>query len=377
MLGMRKKLTWIVTGIMFMTLLTVMFTTGVNAEEESTEETSSSIIYIKSDGSIDPSSAPIRVCGMKYYITADITGAIYVERSNIVIFGCDKTLTAPENDDEDDYGVYIKDQSSVYLYDLTITGFDTYAVYIYDSDNCGIIGNYIHDNYVGIRIEDSNENRVFFNDIYSNSYKGFYLVKADYNIIVGNDVSTTTWCIYLGPYSNDNEIYYNNFQKYTRFRDRSTNTWDDGNGKGNYWDTYKGSDDGSNGRTSGDGVGDTSIPHLGEDNYPLMAPWNNDDPLNIYPILKDSIKDIGLNSRHQRRVLCSIHRSNKYFNKYLEYEEKDYHRYANWMKYYSKCKLVSAAFHLSRLYCKDKISFDDWAFNYLLLQYTKDKICEY
>ncbi|MHA1581496.1 MAG: hypothetical protein ACTSYM_03190, partial [Candidatus Baldrarchaeia archaeon] len=52
----------------------------------------------------------------------------------------------------------------------------------------------------------------------------------------------------------------------------SSNIWDDGS-VGNYWDDYTGLDDGSNGRIAGDGVGDTDLPHLGVDNYPLISPW--------------------------------------------------------------------------------------------------------
>jgi hypothetical protein len=55
-------------------------------------------------------------------------------------------------------------------------------------------------------------------------------------------------------------------------------------GEGNYWSDYYGVDDGSNGRTAGDGVGDTEIPHpfidqgngyYQLDNYPLVNPVGN------------------------------------------------------------------------------------------------------
>jgi len=252
MYGVKKQISWILFGIILLTSFSLVFSFNVNAEEET-----SSIIYIKSDGSVDPSTAPIKVCGNRYYITADITGAIYVEKSGIVIFGRSNELSAPEDDDEDNYGVYIKDQSSVYLFDLEITGFDTYGVYLLNSDNCGIVGNLIHENYVGIRIENSDENRIYLNDIFSNSYKGLYLMNSDFNEIIGNDVMSSTWCIYLHRDCDDNQMYYNSFQKYTIFLDKGANTWDDGCGMGNYWDTYTGLDDGSNSRVASDGVGDT------------------------------------------------------------------------------------------------------------------------
>jgi parallel beta-helix repeat protein len=66
----------------------------------------------------------------------------------------------------------------------------------------------------------------------------------------------------------------------------SQNDWDDGL-RGNYWDDYTGLDDGSDGRLAGDGVGDTGLPYLGVDNYPLICPpkpipimWEN----TAYPV---------------------------------------------------------------------------------------------
>ncbi len=59
------------------------------------EESESSIIYIKSNGSISPSSAPIKKCGNHYWLKDDIVGAIYIERSNMVLNGRGHTLSAP------------------------------------------------------------------------------------------------------------------------------------------------------------------------------------------------------------------------------------------------------------------------------------------
>lgn len=40
--------------------------------------------------------------------------------------------------------------------------------------------------------------------------------------------------------------------------------------EGNYYFEYRGKDDGSNGRRANDGIGDTNIPYIGRDLYPLM-----------------------------------------------------------------------------------------------------------
>jgi len=98
--------------------------------------------------------------------------------------------------------------------------------------------------------------------------------------------------IYFNASSN-NTIYLNSFSgSYgTVASSGSTNTWSspeqityiyDGNAYknylGNFYRDYSGLDDGSGGRTAGDGIGDTAIPYPSDgsgDNYPLTEPAEN------------------------------------------------------------------------------------------------------
>jgi hypothetical protein len=109
------------------------------------------------------------------------------------------------------------------------------------------------------------------------------------NGVIGNQYNQ--WGIRLGWYNHDNVFHHNNVlynRKQVEISYKTYDTvWDDGAGEGNYWSDYTGVDDGSNGRTPGDGVGDTLIPHpdtpQGDgyyqlDNYPLMSPWSPNDP---------------------------------------------------------------------------------------------------
>lgn len=94
------------------------------------------------------------------------------------------------------------------------------------------------------------------------------------NVITHNNFSSSVLKFYLSDSGvPQNQIYLNNFNstniQLTLFN--SNEIWSSG-GYGNYWGDYQGLDNGSSGRTAGDGVGDTSLPHHSVDNFPLMGP---------------------------------------------------------------------------------------------------------
>jgi len=84
------------------------------------------------------------------------------------------------------------------------------------------------------------------------------------NRFKGNDIA------FVG--TNECKIYHNSFMDNKRVvSGPPLSTWYEGSLKeGNYYDTYMGSDDGSNGRPENDGIGDTDLPYLSRDEYPLM-----------------------------------------------------------------------------------------------------------
>jgi len=151
------------------------------------------------------------------------------------------------------------------------------------------------------------------NNAYSNSKAIFIEYQGSGNswIIARNNISYNDFGIFHSNSEND-IIYHNTFWYNTvqygggmwgwYYKSQSDCTWDNGAGEGNYWSDYTGVDDGSNGRTAGDGVGDTLIPHPYVvnpyypgmsnleyisryhdnyallDNYPLMTPWSSNEP---------------------------------------------------------------------------------------------------
>ena len=155
----------------------------------------------------------------------------------------------------------------------------------YSSDNT-ITGNMVSHNRCGIYLDSSGSSTLSDNAVSNNNY-GMYIRSSDGSIISGNIVSSNDYGVFLIS-SINNEIFYNNFIDNTEqvIRISSSNTWDNGVGEGNFWSDYEGLDDGSDGHTAGDGIGDTDLPHQSVDDYPLMYPWGLDD------VIEDIIEDI-------------------------------------------------------------------------------------
>jgi len=232
--------------------------------------------------------------------------------------------------------------TNINITDNTITGCND-GIFYSRSSRCFITNNTLERNTYGIRLYDSNYNVVEENFINSSSYYGInfyarshhnnmtkntiirskyavlleytnftrmYLNKIENNTeyalrlsysfnstIVGNNVVNNKYGVYIWNCS-QNQFYYNNFINNTNQVAHydapvTANIWDTNvcpGAKGNYWSDYAeiGVDNGSGvgrwgeDRVAGDGVGDTLIPHLQVDWYPLMYPWTP-VPL-VYPV---------------------------------------------------------------------------------------------
>jgi len=206
-----------------------------------------------------------------------------------------------------------------------------YGIGLSGPQECSIRNNICLYNKVGISIQYSNNNIVDHNIASNNEWGGFYLAHSDQSILHNNtgennilygilltqaennllkhnsfnrNNETGIWIgftcrgnyvvnntmienrdygIDVTAWLGTNTIFHNDFINNTQQAiDRNSNTWDNGNGEGNYWSDYSGIDNGAGGRTAGDGIGDTNIPHLGLDNYPMMEPCNT--PPSLPPI---------------------------------------------------------------------------------------------
>jgi len=174
---------------------------------------------------------------------------------------------------DNSFGIYALYSDDLLIRDNRVSG-STYGIELYGSYNSTILYNNVSDNpSYSIYLAYSNTTSVTNNTMSRNDW-GLTLYNSSLNTIQGNTISYNTFGL-TTSYSPSNIIYHNNFinnvDQITRDT-QSPNTWSQ-NGQGNYWSDYRGVDDGSGGRIAGDGIGDTLIPHLSVDYYPLMNTW--------------------------------------------------------------------------------------------------------
>jgi parallel beta-helix repeat protein len=163
------------------------------------------IIYIRADGSIDPSTANITsLDNVTYTFTADINAHIVVEKNNTVVDGAGYTLQGVGGGT----GIDLTYTNNVTLQNVKVTNF-TNGIYLYHSSNNTVIGNTASSNNGhGIYLNSSSNNTVIGNTVSSNGFDGIYLNSSTNNAVTGNTFSNNYYGIRLW-YSSNNAIIGN------------------------------------------------------------------------------------------------------------------------------------------------------------------------
>jgi parallel beta-helix repeat protein len=290
-------------------------------------------IYIRADGSIDPSGAPIYQTGDLYTLTDNITSVsngVVIERDNMTLDGADYTIQGTqfvvtkgidligrsnvtvENTDITvfAYGIYLSSSSNNSISRNSITNCNsgiwfqesqdnsitrneitncllTSGITFSGSSNNSVFENKITSNIVGIRIYASSNNTISMNTITNNLDLGIGLYStSNGNTISENNVTANNAGIVVF-WSSDNYVFHNNFidnRQQLWVGGLSKNSLDDGYPSGgNYWSDYTGVDvkSGLNQNLSGsDGIGDTPyvIDTDNIDHYPLIIPFGASPP---------------------------------------------------------------------------------------------------
>lgn len=205
---------------------------------------------------------------------------------------CNNAFVSNNTIDHAYYGIRAHDSQGCMITNNIVNRSLYYGINLYSYDqNNNITNNQIINGQYGVLLEYSNGNTLELNTIASNTEYGIRLSYSNYTLTKGNTIMKNKYGVYLWSCGH-NTFYYNNFIENTyqvvHYQTELTaNTWDDSNYppaipgcKGNYWSDYTGKDDGTGlgrfneSRRAGDKIGDTLIPHLGVDWYPLMVPWS-------------------------------------------------------------------------------------------------------
>jgi parallel beta-helix repeat protein len=254
------------------------------------------VIYIKPDGQVSPSTAPISNDGNSHYtLTANIADPIIIGKNNIVIDGANHLIQG--TGELGSSGIDLTGRSDVTVTNFKITGFD-YGIYLSGSSNNVISQNDLTNNYCGIWIvSSSNDNTVSDNSIENNEMYAIWLKESSNNKISKNEITAhgnytmyvrasnfTTFSANniednrLGVFfyeASDNILYHNNFINNMNpyASTDSTNVWDNGS-SGNYWSDYTGIYPEAE---ESNGLGIWDIPYViddyNQDNYPLINWW--------------------------------------------------------------------------------------------------------
>ena len=225
-----------------------------------------SAIYIRTDGSVEPSTAPIQRDGNLYTLTDNVYLPIVVERDNIVVDGAGYTAQGTGTG----IGINLTGTSNVTIRNMEIKAFQ-YGIWVYrpyQSSNNNVLGNIITNNIYGVWIFASN-NTLSGNMITNNGNSGVVIdLDSSNNTISRNNIMNNTRGVWLILASN-NKFYHNNMNNTQQVYISGSgyaNFWDNGV-EGNYWSDYTGVD------SDPDGIGDSDY-ELNADNIdhcPLMG----------------------------------------------------------------------------------------------------------
>ena len=146
-------------------------------------------IYIKADGSIDPSTANITTLNnVIYTFTDNINDSIVVERSNIIIDGGGHVLQGSGSGK----GFKICNISNVTIKNLSVKGFG-YGVYFNSTSFNSIFGNNISSNNYGVWLEFSFNNIISGNNMTNNERLGIRLYHCFDNVLSENNISNNMY----------------------------------------------------------------------------------------------------------------------------------------------------------------------------------------
>lgn len=175
-------------------------------------------IYIRTDGSIDPSTAPIwTIDNITYQLTDNIVNrTIVVERDNIIFDGTDFTIQGADWITGGN-GITLSSRFNVTVMNTNVKSFNN-AIYVRQSVNCSIFNNTLTGNWNSIKLDESSAyNQVLENNATGGRYGyGVRLYgSSNYNIILRNTLKGHSEAISVVDSSSNNIIAENHVEDNT------------------------------------------------------------------------------------------------------------------------------------------------------------------
>jgi parallel beta-helix repeat protein len=168
------------------------------------------IIYIHSDGSVDPPTTPISTFdGVTYTLKATIYDSVEIDKNNIILDGGGNTLQGPATSD---LGISLQGRTNVTIKNLIISGFAT-GIKLDSCSSIIISGNTLTKDSYGIHLTESTGNIISANNASSNSDYGIWLSSSDHNSISSNMIKSNNYDGIWISNSNNNNIDGNTLSK--------------------------------------------------------------------------------------------------------------------------------------------------------------------
>ena len=184
---------------------------------DSSQKNVHNVIYIKSDGSVSPSIAPISRTGNTYTLESDLVGySIIIQRDQVIINGSGHRLIGESN--EPHYyvkkGIIIEGRKNIMILNVIIEKYLT-GIYLKNSRNCviqnvTIIGPDAANSMIGIELDRSSYNTIT-NAFIEKVGTGIRIYDSTRNIITNNTLTMNDdhAAIEIQELSNANEISKN------------------------------------------------------------------------------------------------------------------------------------------------------------------------
>jgi len=186
---MEKAVSGFMLFLLFVSILTIAF----NIHPVESDYVWSQTIYIKADGNIEPTGAPISKIGDIYKLTDNIVGnvpsytsAIVIERNNIVLDG--NSLTVQGKKAYFSVGISLLNLNNVTIANVTVKDFD-YGIKLNLTSNIAILGSTFNNKAHNLWGSETTNTTISGNYVAGGS-GGLYFYRSFNDIISGNNITS-------------------------------------------------------------------------------------------------------------------------------------------------------------------------------------------